>query len=58
MKRDIAKNSITREQFIKKAASRNITIHKNNIHESKPISKICGAIRTKYSSTTEELLLR
>ena len=52
------KKSVTREEFIKKAEKRNITVHKNNIHKAKPISMICGAVKTKYSSTTEELINR
>jgi len=47
-----------REKFLKKAKEKNIEVHKNNIAKAKPLAKICGAIKIKYPSTTEELLCR
>ena len=48
----------TRKQFLKKAEKRNITVHKNNINRAKPLERICGSIKARHSSSTEELLDR
>jgi len=43
-------------EFIKKAESEGVEIRKNNIRNAKPLNKVCGSIKTKYSIPFRELV--
>lgn len=50
------RREITKREFIKKARSLGYEPHKNNIHNAKSIDKVCGTVKAKYRTPTEELL--
>lgn len=51
-------NTLSKKQseFIAKAKKAGIRIHKNNINKAKPLSKVCGNLKTKYPCSIEELI--
>jgi len=48
----------TINKIVQRAKDKGFEIHKNNIHQAKPINRICGIIKATAPYSTEELLCR
>lgn len=43
-------------EFMEKAKKEGVVVYKNNIRNAKPLSEICGSIKTKYPTSSRELI--
>lgn len=46
------------QEIVRRAKKNGVNLFKNNINKAKPVTRICGVIKSRVSLSTEDLLCR